>query len=245
MKSTSPHPDAAAVRRGENSGPISGWPREERPREKLRARGLQAMSHAELLALLLRTGAGGRTALDMARELLTHYRSLRLLSACRAVELERVPGIGPAKAVGLVAAFELGRRVQAESPAERDVISSPADVARRMVPRLGTCPTEVFMVLLLDARNAVTSEIELSRGTLTASIVHPREVFKEAVDARAAAVIVVHNHPSGNVEPSAEDIAITRQLADAGRVLGIPLHDHLIVAGNTFTSLAERGLLER
>jgi len=155
----------------------------------------------------------------------------------------RMKGIGQAKAVELLAAFEIGRRVQGSSPEETVIIRSPEDAAQRVVPMLRDKPHEVFIVLLLDSKNGLTHEQELTVGTLNASLVHPREVFKLAIDHRAASVIVAHNHPSGNPEPSAEDIAVTRQLADAGKVVGIPLHDHLIVAGESFTSLAERGLV--
>jgi DNA repair protein RadC len=241
MKSTSQVPDPVRGPGRVGSGRITDWPAGERPREKLLARGTGALSDAELLAILLRTGAGGATALDVARGLLSAHGSLRTLSGRQPSEFARLHGIGPAKAVELAAAFELGRRAGSEAPGERDVIRSPADVGRRMIPRLGTATTERFVVLVLDARNAVTAEVELSRGTLTASLVHPREVFKEAVDARGASVIVVHNHPSGNPEPSQEDLDITRQLAEAGKILGIPLHDHVIVAGTGYVSLAEKG----
>jgi DNA repair protein RadC len=157
--------------------------------------------------------------------------------------MQRIRGIGAAKAAEIAAAFEIGRRVQAEPGAERVVIRTPEDVARLMIPRLRERRVEVFMVLMLDARNAVKGEVEISRGTLNASLVHPREVFKAAIDSLAAGIIVVHNHPSGNAEPSPEDLEITRQLAETGRIIGIPLHDHLIVAGDQCTSLAERGAL--
>jgi DNA repair protein RadC len=155
----------------------------------------------------------------------------------------RIRGIGPAKAVELIAAFEIGRRMQAEPDEVRPIIRSPEDVARHMVPLLRDRTNEAFFVLLLDAKNALRSKVEITSGTLNASLVHPREVYKVAIDQRAASIIVVHNHPSGNPDPSREDTEVTRQLAEAGRIVGIPLHDHLIVAGDRFTSLAEKGLL--
>jgi DNA repair protein RadC len=155
----------------------------------------------------------------------------------------RIRGIGPAKAAELVAAFELGRRAQAEPEEEWPIIRSPEDVARCMVPLLRDRVNEVFFVLLLDAKNALRSQVEISSGTLNASLVHPREVYKAAIDQRAASIVVVHNHPSGNPDPSREDAEVTRQLAEAGRIVGIPLHDHVIVAGDRFTSMAEKGLL--
>jgi DNA repair protein RadC len=153
----------------------------------------------------------------------------------------RVEGIGEAKALGILAAFELGRRLQADSGEKRTPLRTPEDAARLVIPRLRDLTHEVFAVLVLDTQNVVLATVELSRGTLNASLVHPREVFKAAIDHVGAAVLVVHNHPSGNPEPSGEDIAITHQLAEAGKILGIPLHDHLIVGGNGYVSLAERG----
>ena len=222
---------------------VKDWPAGERPREKLLSRGPAALTEAELLALLLRTGTGQRSAVDIAREVLASGRSLRGLAARTPGELMRIRGIGPAKAVELVAAIEIGRRIQAEPGEECPIIRTPDDVSRQMVPLLRDRSTEVFFVLLLDAKNALRAKVEISSGTLNASLVHPREVFKVAIDYRAASIIVVHNHPSGNPDPSREDAEVTRQLAEAGRIVGIPLHDHLIVAGDQCTSLAEKGLL--
>jgi DNA repair protein RadC len=191
----------------------------------------------------LRTGTGRISALELAREVLSGVRSLRSLGTRTPGELMRISGIGPAKAAELVAAFEIGRRVQAEPEEELPIIRSPEDVARCMVPLLRDRAHEVFYVLLLDAKNALRSRVEITKGTLNASLVHPREVFKVAIDHRAASIIVVHNHPSGNPDPSREDAEVTRQLAEAGRIVGIPLHDHIIVAGERFTSLAEKGML--
>lgn len=222
---------------------ITDWPERERPREKLRDRGPAALSDAELLAILLRTGTGRQTALDLARLLVTRDRPLRRLASMSIPELTRLHGIGEAKAVTVLAAVELGRRLAAAAPDERPVLRTPADAAACVIPLLRDRTNEVFCVLVLDAMNRLKELVELTAGTLTASLVHPREVFKAAIDHRAASVIVVHNHPSGNPEPSREDLEVTRQLAAAGKTLGIALHDHLIVAGNGFVSLAERGLL--
>jgi DNA repair protein RadC len=222
---------------------VKEWPSGERPREKLLGKGPSALTEVELLALVLRTGTGNSTALDLAREVLSSGRSLRVLGTRTPGELMRIRGIGPAKAVELIAAFEIGRRAQAEPDEEWPIIHSPEDVARYMVPLLRDRTNEVFFVLLLDSKNALRSKVEITSGTLNASLVHPREVYKVAIDQRAASIIVVHNHPSGNPDPSREDTEVTRQLAEAGRIVGIPLHDHLIVAGDRFTSLAEKGLL--
>jgi DNA repair protein RadC len=199
------------------------------------------MSDAELLAILIRTGNRAQTALDLASGVLQGGRGLAGLARRNARELMRVEGIGEAKALGILAAFELGRRLQADSGGRRTPLRTPEDAARLVIPRLRDLTHEVFAVLVLDTQNVVLATVELSHGTLNASLVHPREVFKAAIDHVGAAVLVVHNHPSGNPEPSGEDIAITHQLAEAGKILGIPLHDHLIVGGNGYVSLAERG----
>jgi DNA repair protein RadC len=222
---------------------IKDWPEDERPREKLLRQGASVLSDGELLALLIRSGTGKETAIDLGRRILTEQRSLRNIAGMSANELMRIHGIGEAKAVELLAAFELGRRVQGAKLEDRTTIRSPEDVFRVLQPRLRDLKKEVFYVLLLDSKNGLQREQEVTSGTLNASLVHPREVFKPAIDFLAASVIVVHNHPSGNPEPSAEDKEITKQLVEAGKILGIPLHDHIIIAGNGYTSLAERGLL--
>jgi DNA repair protein RadC len=223
--------------------PIRDWPSEERPREKLLRHGSHLLSDAELLAILLRSGNGVSTAVDVARGILSRHRSLRVVAALSPQELMRVRGIGMAKAVELTAAFEIGRRVEASPDETRLYIRSPEDVAELLVPQLRDLHNEVFVVLHLDAKNGLKHQQRLSVGTLNASLVHPREVYKSAIDHLAASIIVVHNHPSGNHEPSNEDIEITRQLVEAGKIVGIPLHDHIIIAGRRYTSLAERGVL--
>lgn len=235
-------PDSSS-RESETRTRIKDWPEDERPREKLLRQGASILSDGELLALLIRSGTGKETAIDLGRRILTEQRSLRTIAGMSANELMRIHGIGEAKAVELLAAFELGRRVQGAKMEERTTIRSPEDVFRVLHPRLRDLKKEVFYVLLLDSKNGLQREQEVTSGTLNASLVHPREVFKPAIDFLAASVIVVHNHPSGNPEPSGEDKEITKQLVEAGKILGIPLHDHIIIAGNGYTSLAERGLL--
>lgn len=222
---------------------IKDWPETERPREKLLRYGPSALSDAELLALLIRSGTSKATALDLARKILSEERSLRGIASKSAIELMRLNGIGNAKAVELLAAFEIGRRIEAVKAGTKLIVRSPEDVAQFLIPRLRDRKQEVFLVLILDSQNGLIIDKELSQGTLNASLVHPREVYKTAIDHLAASVIVAHNHPSGNTEPSREDIEITRQLVEAGKVVGIPLHDHIIIAGDSYTSLAERGLL--
>lgn len=222
---------------------ITDWPADERPREKLLRYGPQTLSDAELLAIIIRVGSGECTAVDIARRILTRHRSLRAVAALSPQELMRLRGIGVAKAVELIAAFEIGRRVESSPDEARFLIRSPEDVAELVLPQLRDLHNEVFVVLHLDSKNGLKHQQRLSVGTLNASLVHPREVYKSAIDHLAASIIVVHNHPSGNHEPSNEDIEITRQLAEAGKIVGIPLHDHVIIAGKGYTSLAERGLI--
>jgi len=222
---------------------IKQWPADERPREKLLKLGSGALADAELLSILIRTGSGKHSALDLAKAMLRDTKSLHGIASRNPSELMRWKGIGKAKAVELLAAFEIGRRVEERRLEEKLIVRSPDDVARFMIPRMRHLTNEEFYVLILDAQNGLREEVRLTSGTLNASLVHPREVFKAAIDHRAAAVVVVHNHPSGNLEPSREDIEITRQLAEAGKIVGIPLHDHLIVTPAGFTSLAERGLI--
>lgn len=222
---------------------IKDWPADERPREKLLNHGPESLSDAELLTILIRQGSGNNSAFDLAKRILHDAHNLHGVAAMSAVELMRMKGIGEAKAVELLAAFEVGRRLEARQDAEKIVVRSPDDVAKIMIPRLRDLTTEEFHVLVLDAQNGVRKEVKLTSGTLNASLVHPREVFKVAIDHRAAAIVVVHNHPSGNLEPSREDIDITCQLVEAGKTIGIPVHDHLIVSATGYTSMAERGLL--
>jgi DNA repair protein RadC len=228
--------------------PIREWAEDERPREKLMARGPAALTDAELIALIFGNGTtikgGSVSAVQLGQALLRAYGSLTQLARKERQQLERVVGVGPAKAVQLLAAFEIGRRVEAQRHGQPRVqVTSPADVAAVYGPRLRDLKREVFVVVHLNTANVITGDYTVSEGGLAASIVEPRAVFQRAVLDNAAAVICLHNHPSGNPDPSREDVAITRQLVEAGKLLGIPVHDHLIIAGAGFTSLAERGLI--
>ncbi len=221
---------------------IKSWPVSERPREQLLTRGSGALTDATLLAIVLRTGARGRSVVDQSRELLQEAGGLRSLSAWSAAELQaRLPG--PTRAATLLAVFELARRLASGDPGERRFVRNPEDVASRFGPLLRHLRHEEFWAVMLNSANAVQAEVRISVGTLNASLAHPRECFAEAVQRRAASIVFVHNHPSGNPEPSTEDIALSRQLVESGRILGIPVHDHVIIAGGAYTSLAERGLL--
>ena len=222
---------------------IKDWPAAERPREKLINHGPEILSDAELLAILIGSGSGAVTAVDLAKTLFVEHRTLRSLAGLTVADLKKFKGIGDARAVCISASFELARRLQSSADEERCIVRSPADLAERVGPGLRDLQQEVFLVVLLNSANRITKEITITRGLLNSSLTHPREVFRQAIVERAASVILVHNHPSGNPEPSQEDIAITKQIVEASKVVGIPVHDHIIIAGSGFTSFAERGLI--
>jgi len=213
-------------------------PAYERPRERLLRHGGDPLSCEELIALVLGTGAPGRSAIEVARVLLQETGGLFDLARANPRELARVRGIGAARAARLVAAFQLGKRAMAE-PASKVVVREASDVHRHLRPRLQGMTQEVFVVLALDARNAVLDEIEVARGTLTGVEVHPREVFRPLIRQAAAAAVVAHNHPSGDAQPSPSDIALTRRLRLAGDLVGIPILDHVVIGGDDFTSVAD------
>lgn len=219
--------------------PISEWPEDDRPRERLLNIGADQLSDAELLAILLRTGRKGMTAVDLARHLLSGERTLHELARMTSHALHNL-GIGESRSAILSAAFEIGRRVAATGR-DQEAIHGPEDVEKIFGPKLRDLTQEEFWVLPLSSANRLLRPARVTVGTLNASLVHPRECFRPAIERAAAAVVFVHNHPSGNAEPSAEDLAITRQLVEAGKVLGIPVHDHVIISGPSYTSLAERG----
>lgn len=225
---------------------IREWPEDERPREKLLKRGAAALSDAELLALLLRTGdaSAGKTAIDLGRELLTHFAgSLRSLAQADLQELQQIKGLGLAKAASLRAAFSLVTRFQARPLVTLDRFTSPSQVFDYFHYELRDARRELFQVLLLDGKNRITRRVTVSEGTLNQSIVHPREVFAPAVRESAAAVIFVHNHPTGDPTPSKEDREITRRLREAGELLGIRVLDHVIIGDGSYYSFTESGLL--
>ncbi len=223
--------------------PIKQWPADDRPREKLLRAGAEALSDAELLALMINTGAGGRNALDIARDMLCTYASLRNLARRPLNELQSLHGIGQARAVVIHAAFELGRRYASGADDDRESISSPEDVARIYIPRMRDLQHERFLVLLLSNAGKIIREHVVSEGIVNASLVHPREVFRAAVTELASSIILMHNHPSGVREASREDHGITRQLVEAGKMMDIPVQDHIIICGNSYVSFAENGWL--
>jgi DNA repair protein RadC len=242
--------EISAKKKGKTSGEpppvyhtrIKDWPSGEQPREKLRQRGVESLSDAELIAIIIGSGSRGVTALDVAKKLLKEVGGLQSLGEKESQFLKQYRGIGQARSITLVALFELSRRLQS---GDRDmpVISSPEDVAALFIPRYRGIMQERFYVIHLNSANRMIREVEISRGILNMSPVHPREVFHSAIIDRAASVILVHNHPSGNTEPSEEDRSVTRQIVESGQVLGIPVHDHIIIAGNNFLSFRSRNLM--
>lgn len=226
------HPDPRPSRR-----PIHAWSPQDRPRERLRALGPGGLSNRELLAILIGSGVAGESALDVADRVLSSQPSLSRLGSLPCGVLEREPGVGQATAARIHAALELGRRVAAEPAELTGRIRGPGDVFARMGPILRDLRQEEFHALLLNTQHRVIRDVLVTRGILDASLIHPREVFRAAIVESAAGIILVHNHPSGDPTPSREDRAVTRQLSDAGKAIGIPVLDHVVVGGNRFVSL--------
>jgi DNA repair protein RadC len=223
---------------------IRDLPLSERPRERLLKLGSEALSAQEILALILGRGVMGESVMVTAQKLLSRFGSLKGVATASAEELSEMKGIGPAKAAQLKAAVELAKRVELYPETERKLIIKTAeDVVRVVKKDLRGKKKEHFLTLLLDARNRLIKSAEVSVGSLDASIVHPREVFKEAVSASAASVIFVHNHPSGDPQPSEDDIKLTRRLVEAGEIMGIEVLDHLILGDRDHLSLKSKGLI--
>jgi len=222
---------------------IKEWPLAERPREKLLSRGAESLSDAELLAIFIRTGIRGLTALDLARDALSRLGGLRGLCESDATTFCLAPGLGATKFVQISAALELGRRYLESRLAKSDVLTSPGDTRRFLEARLKGKPHEVFACLYLDNRNRVICFEELFHGTIDGASVHPREVVRRALKHNAAAIIVTHNHPSGVAEPSRADRALTRRLQEAAALIDVRLLDHVVVGDGETVSFAERGWL--
>jgi DNA repair protein RadC len=223
--------------------PINDWPITERPREKLRAQGPSSLSDAELLAILLRTGVRGKTAVDIARDLLKRFGSLRALLETDCRSFCMLPGLGMAKYAQLHAALELSRRHLSEILQRGDALSCPDDTRRYLQAKLRDRPHEIFACLFLDNRHRVIAFEELFRGTIDGASVHPREIVKQALAHNAAALILAHNHPSGVAEPSHADQQLTHRLKDALALVDVRILDHLVVGDGEAVSFAERGLL--
>lgn len=223
---------------------VKDLPLDDRPREKLMLRGPQNLSDAELIAILLRTGKKGKSVINLAQEMVSVHRNLTILASKTLSDLTKIGGIGKDKAATLMAAFELSRRIQSQSKwfSEKRV-TSPKDVADIFIPLLRDELKEKFLLVCLNSANKIITYEIISVGNLNSSVVHPREVFKAAIGHNSASIILLHNHPSGNPEPSNEDITITKKIVESGIILDIPVFDHIIIAGNIYTSFVEKRLI--
>ncbi len=220
---------------------MKDFPNDERPRERFMKQGPESLANHELIALLIQTGSKNESVLTLANKLLIHFDGLRLLKDASLDELKAIKGIGTAKAIQLMAAIELGRRVSNLEFTDRYCIRSPEDAAKYMMNDMKFLSQEHFICLYLNTKNQVMHKQVVFIGSLNASIVHPREVFKEAFRRSAASIICLHNHPSGDPSPSREDIEVTKRLVECGKIIGIDLLDHIIMGENKFISLKEKG----
>lgn len=218
-------------------------PKEERPRERLIRHGAERLANKELIAILLRTGTHRKSALGLAEKLLARFDSLRGLADASYEELLEIDGVGPAKATDILAAFELAKRLADSQMEFHGVVNSPQDAAQMVLRELSLEDREHFMIIMLNTKHRVIAKKVISIGHLNASLVHPREMFKEAIRRSSAAVILVHNHPSGDLTPSKDDLATTERLKEVGEILGIEVLDHIIVGDNRYLSFREQGLL--
>jgi len=228
------------------TGGIKDWSEDERPRGKMLKQGVGSLTNAELLALIIRTGdtSTQKSAIDLGREIIAHFGdNLRELGSADISEICSIKGMGPAKATGIKAAFTLASRLQSRKLEHLDRFTSPRQVFDYFHHEFRDSRKEYFLTLLLDGKNRIIRRVQVSEGSLNQSIVHPCEVFIPAVKESAAAIILVHNHPTGDPAPSSEDIAITRRLREAGDIMGIKVLDHIIIGDGEFISFVERGLL--
>ena len=225
---------------------IKEWPEGERPRERLVKHGAENLSDAQLLAIILRTGdrVDKTSAVDLARILIDKFGNFRELDSASISELQSIKGIGPAKSAQMKAALEIGKRFLRQKTEPKEKIKSVEDVFNYYKPYLRDLKKEVFKVILLDGRNKIIKDVTISEGSLTKSIVHPREVIKEATKESAAALIFVHNHPSGESKPTKDDIEITERLIKACDIVGIRVLDHIIIGANDYYSFADEGLIK-
>jgi DNA repair protein RadC len=222
---------------------IRDFPKDERPRERFLQDGAQSLSNQELLALLLRTGTKDESVMQLSNKLISHFEGLRLLKDASVEEIISIRGIGEAKAIQILAAVELGRRISNFTDQDRYVIRSPEDCANYCMNDMRFLTQEHFVCLYLNTKNQVLHKQTIFIGSLNSSIVHPREVYKEAFRRSAASIICVHNHPSGDPTPSREDIEVTKRLAECGKIIGIDILDHVIIGDKKYVSLKEKGYL--
>jgi len=227
----------------DSSFTVRDLPRQERPRERLQKFGAEALSAQELLALVIGRGISKKSVMSIAQELLVRFGNIKTISQATIEELSQIKGIGLAKAAQLKACFELGKREELEPELKNFDIKDPESVVRAIRASIKDKAKEHFKLILLNPRNKIIGISTISIGTLNASLVHPREVFKDAITHSAASVVLAHNHPSGDPEPSEDDIKITKKLVDSGKILGIEVLDHIIIGKNNFCSFKERGLI--
>lgn len=222
---------------------IYNWPEDERPREKLLKLGADKLSDTELLAILLRVGSSGKSAVDMARELINEFRTFRNIDSKSFAELKR-KGLGIAKIAQMKAAIEIGKRFLKEKSLTKIKITTSKDLVDYFTPYMRDMKKEVFKAVLLDGKNKIIKDVTISEGTLTKSIVHPREIIKSAVTESAAALVLIHNHPSGEPQPSQDDIDITNRIISACELVGIRILDHVIIGDNNYFSFFNEGLIK-
>lgn|SRR5699024_4399666 len=227
----------------ETSIKIKDVPMDERPRERLLQFGEAKLSNNELLAILIGSGTKNDSAIDLANRILMHFEGLKLLREATIEELTAIKGIGKAKGISILAALELGKRIHTYKPDDRVTIKSPSDGADYVMEEMRHLNQEHLVAMFLNTKNQIIHRQTIFIGSLNSSIVHPREIFREAVKRSAAAVICAHNHPSGDPTPSKEDIQVTRRLVEAGKIVGIELLDHLIIGSHSYVSLKEKGYM--
>lgn len=228
-----------------NAFTVRDLPLQERPRERLRKLGAEALSAQELLAVVLGRGVPGQSVMSVAQDLVTKFGCIKGLSEASLEEMIMIKGVGPARAVQLKAVFELGRRqeLESETPFDKYDITDPGSVVKAIRSSIREKAKEHFKLIILNTRNKILAIANISTGTLGATLVHPREVFRDAIQRNASSVILVHNHPSGDPNPSDEDLKITTRLANAGKILGIDILDHIIIGRESFCSLREKGVM--
>ncbi|MGD1006785.1 MAG: DNA repair protein RadC [Ignavibacteriaceae bacterium] len=223
---------------------VKDLPLDDRPREKLMLRGAQSLTDGELIAILLRTGTKGKSVISVAQGLISENGNLAVIASKPLSSLVKNPGIGKDKAVMLLAAFEISKRVMSQSKwYSEKKITSPKDIADIFIPLLKDEIKERFVLVCLNSANKIIKFETISIGSLNSSVVHAREIFRAAIENSSASIILLHNHPSGNPDPSNEDIAVTKKIMESGKILDIPVFDHLIIAGNTYTSFVEKRLI--
>lgn len=222
---------------------VHDLPKQERPRERLKRLGPEALSAQELLAVIISRGSPNKSVINIAQDLLTKFGNINAISQATIEQLTEVDGIGPAKATQIKACFELGKRQELEPELKDYHIENPKDVVNYIQKEIKDKAKEHFMLILLDSRNKTIGFSKISIGTLNASLVHPREVFKEAITRNSASVILVHNHPSGDPEPSDDDLKMTKRLKESGNILGIEVIDHIIIGKNSYYSFKEKKLI--